>query len=57
MVCLIQSCAYLRTYTKLIQFRRRWWEVWLLGLECLPDLCHSIKNLKARVQKALLKTW
>lgn len=45
MICQIKRCAYLRTYIKLIQFRRRWWEVWLLGLECLPDLCHSTKNL------------
>lgn len=39
---LVLSYAHLMTYIKLIQFRRRWWrEVGLLGLECLPDLCHS----------------
>lgn len=41
MICQIQSCAHLRTYVKLFQFRRWWWKVWLLGLEGLPDLCHS----------------
>lgn len=46
MTFLIQGYAYLRTYVKLIQFRRRWWwEVWLLGLEGLPYLCHSTEDL------------
>lgn len=47
----------MKTYIKLIQFRRRWREVWFLRLEGLPDFCHSTKNLITRVQKALLKTW
>lgn len=53
-----QSCSCVRTYTQLVQFRRRWWwEVWFLGLEGFPDLWYSTENLIAWVQKAFLNTW
>lgn len=42
----IQSYTYPSAYIKLIQvWRWGWWEVWLLRLKCLLDLCHSTKNL------------
>lgn len=43
-------------YIKLIQiWRRRWWEIWFLGLECLSDLCHGTQNSVPRVKKAFLQ--
>ena len=54
----IHSYAYPSTYIKLIHvWRWGWWELWLLRLKCLLDLCHSTKNLITRVKKALMKTW
>lgn len=45
-----------RTYMQLVQIRRRWWEVRLLGLEGLPHLGHGSQDPVARVHEALLET-